>query len=58
LFAPDGGQLLAVYESGAGYRRDIRPQSLARQASRGAERRLTRAEWSEFLPGRGYDPAC
>jgi hypothetical protein len=51
-------RLLAVYESGEGYRWDIRPQSLARQACRVAERRLTRAEWAEFLPGRDYDPAC
>jgi len=23
-----------------------------------AGRRLTRAEWSDFLPGRPHDPAC
>jgi hypothetical protein len=23
-----------------------------------AGRRLTEAEWAEFLPGRDYDPAC
>ena len=34
------------------------PQSLARQACEVAGRRLTRAEWEEFLPGRDYDPAC
>ena len=40
------------------YRWDIRPESLARHACQVAGRRLTRAEWQEFLPGRDYDPAC
>ena len=58
LFTPDGSQLLAIYESGHAYRWDIRPGSLARQACRVAERRLTRSEWKEILPSREYDPAC
>jgi hypothetical protein len=37
---------------------DIRSSSLVRQACRVAGRRLTRAEWAEFLPGRAYAPAC
>ena len=32
--------------------------SLIRQACGIAGRTLTRAEWDEFLPGRGYEPAC
>ena len=34
------------------------PAVAAAQACRVAGRRLTRAEWDEFLPGREYDPAC
>jgi WD40 repeat protein len=57
-FTPDGTSLIASYESGRAYRWDIRPESLARHACQVAGRRLTRAEWAEFLPGRDYDPAC
>jgi WD40 repeat protein len=57
-FTPDGSGLIASYNTGLAYRWDIRPESLARQACEVASRRLTRAEWEEFLPGRDYDPAC
>jgi WD40 repeat protein len=57
-FAPDGSHLVATYASGRAYVWDIRSSSLVRQACRVAGRRLTRAEWAEFLPGRAYDPAC
>jgi WD40 repeat protein len=57
-FTPNGGALIASYDTGRAYRWDIRPEALARQACRVAGRRLTRAEWTEFLPGRDYDPAC
>jgi WD40 repeat protein len=58
LFTPNGTRLIAAYESGEAYRWDIRPESLVRQACRVAGRRLTHAEWTEFLPRRDYDPAC
>jgi WD40 repeat protein len=58
LFTPDGSALIAAYASGRAYRWDIRTASLIRQACRVAGRRLTQAEWEEFLPGRDYDPAC
>ena len=51
-------RLVATYASGRAYVWDIRPASLVRQACRVAGRRLTRAEWAEFLPGRAYEPAC
>ena len=57
-FTTDGTHLLAAYETGDAYLWDIRPESLVRQACRAAGRRLTRAEWDEFLPGRDYEPAC
>jgi len=58
IFTPDGAHLIAAYQNGRAYRWDIRPASLIRQACAVAGRRLTRAEWDEFLPGRGYEPAC
>jgi WD40 repeat protein len=57
-FTPNGTRLIASYESGRAYLWDIRPESLARHACQVAGRRLTREEWSEFLPSRDYDPAC
>jgi WD40 repeat protein len=57
-FTRDGAYLIASYDTGDAYRWDIRPASLVRHACRLAGRRLTRAEWAEFLPGRSYDPAC
>ena len=57
-FTVDGTQLIASYDSGRAYRWDIRPESLARHACQVAGRRLTRAEWTQFLPGRPYEPAC
>ena len=57
-FTPDGAALIASYDTGRAYRWDIRPESLVRHACQVAGRRLTRAEWTEFLPARDYDPAC
>jgi len=57
-FTPDGGHLVAAYDTGRAYLWDIRPASLAEHACDVAGRRLTRAEWEAFLPGRDYDPAC
>ena len=58
IFTPDDTHLIAAYQNGRAYRWDIRPASLVRQACEVAGRRLTRAEWHEFLPGRAYAPAC
>ena len=58
IFTPDGTHLIAAHDNGRAYRWDIRPASLVRQACEVAGRRLTRAEWDEFLPGRPYEPAC
>jgi WD40 repeat protein len=57
-FTTAGTGLIAAYDTGLAYRWDLRPESLARHACQVAGRRLTRAEWEEFLPGREYDPAC
>ncbi len=58
LLTPDGNSVIAGYDTGQAYRWDIRPESLVRQACMVAGRPLTRAEWTEFLPGREYQPAC
>jgi WD40 repeat protein len=57
-FTPDGTHLVAAYDTGRAYLWDIRPSALAAHACQVAGRRLTRAEWAEFLPGRPYAPAC
>ena len=57
-FTPDGTHLVAAYDTGRAYIWDIRPGALAQHACEVAGRRLTRAEWQQFLPGRPYTPAC
>ena len=57
-FTADGKHLIASYETGRAYHWDIRPKSLARHACQVAGRRLTRAQWAQFLPDRPYEPAC
>ena len=57
-FTPDGTRLIASYGNGDAQLWDLRPESLIRHACRIAGRRLTPAEWQEFLPGRSYEPAC
>jgi hypothetical protein len=58
IFTPDWRHLIATQDNARAYRRDIRPQSLVREACDVAGRRLTRTEWNEFLPGWTYQPAC
>jgi WD40 repeat protein len=58
MFTPGGTHLIAAQANGRAFRWDIRPASLIRHACSVAGRRLTRAEWKAFLPGRDYDPAC
>jgi WD40 repeat protein len=57
-FTPEGTRLIASYDTGDAYLWDIRLETLVRHACRTAGRRLTRAEWAQFLPDRSYDPAC
>jgi WD40 repeat protein/DNA-binding SARP family transcriptional activator len=58
IFTPGGTHLIAAQDNGRAFRWDIRPASHIRHACAVAGRRLTRAEWQAFLPGRDYDPAC
>jgi WD40 repeat protein len=57
-FVDGGTHLVTVYDNGAGYLWDVRPQSWARRACEVAGRTLTRAEWHDVLPERHYAPAC
>jgi WD40 repeat protein/DNA-binding SARP family transcriptional activator len=57
-FTPDGAYLFAITNAGRGYRWDVRWPSLVRHACAVAGRPLTRAEWDQALPSRGYAPAC
>jgi len=58
FFTPDGTRLVAASDTGRAYLWDLQPGSLVDMACRVAGRRLTRAEWKQFLPGRDYSPAC
>jgi WD40 repeat protein len=57
-FSRDGSHVVSVYADGKGIDWDIRPSSWVRVACSIAGRTLTRDEWAQYLPGRGYDPAC
>lgn len=57
-FTPDGSKLIVVWDNGHG---DVWPTSVRaweQHACFVAGRRLTREEWSRFVGGRMYDPAC
>jgi WD40 repeat protein len=56
--SPDGRRLLETHGNGEGAVWDIDPESWKRRACLLANRRLTRAEWEKYLPGRSYAPAC
>jgi len=57
-FATDGRQLFVLRDSGDAERWEVDPDAWSEQACRVADRELTRAEWSEFVPEQGYRPVC
>ena len=57
-FSPDGTHVVAVGAEGHAIDWDIRPISWERAACSIAGRTLTKDEWAQYLPGRGYAPAC
>ena len=57
-FTPDGERLFVVYSTGEGYRWDVEASVWQKQACLVAGRNLSREEWEQFLPARGYDPSC
>jgi WD40 repeat protein len=56
--SPDGSRAYVAYGSGRGFDWAIDPAIWARDACAIAGRTLTQAEWSQYLPGRPYAPAC
>jgi WD40 repeat protein len=57
-FSRSGSYLFAIPSVGAGVRWDVRPEAWKRHACLVGGRDLTRTEWREALPGRGYRPVC
>jgi DNA-binding SARP family transcriptional activator/WD40 repeat protein len=57
-FTPSGDRIVTVYASGQAFSYDLRARSWERRACAVAGRSLTRAEWSQYLPGRPFRPAC
>ena len=57
-FSPDGSHVVAVYARRQRDRLGHPSGSWERQACAVAGRTLTKDEWAQYLPGRGYHPAC
>jgi WD40 repeat protein len=57
-FDPNGNQLVTLYEDGTGVVWDVDPDHWKQRACSVAGRSLTREQWEELLPRRGYQPAC
>jgi WD40 repeat protein len=57
-FDPGGNHLVTLYEDGTGVVWDVDPDHWKQRACSVAGRSLTREEWEELLPRRGYQPAC
>ena len=57
-FFPDGKKVVAVFNSGTGIVWNVDPAAWKAQACRAAHRNLTRTEWRDFLPQRGYRAVC
>jgi WD40 repeat protein/DNA-binding SARP family transcriptional activator len=57
-FDPTGHTLVTAFEDGTVLLWAVDPTSWPRRACALAGRRLTKQEWSDFLPGRPYKPSC
>jgi WD40 repeat protein len=57
-FFPDGIHVLGVFGDGTGVVWNVDPSAWEAQACAVARRPLTRAEWTDFLGGRAYEPPC
>jgi WD40 repeat protein len=57
-FFPDGKHVLGVFGSGTGVVWSVDPATWKAKACSVANRELTRAEWAQFLPDRGYRSVC
>jgi WD40 repeat protein/DNA-binding SARP family transcriptional activator len=57
-FTPDGSRLLIVWDDGHAVLWPTTPRAWEQHACFVAGRRLTHEEWSRFVGGRAYRPAC
>ena len=57
-YFPDGRHVVSVDDSGLGVVWDVSPADWESAACRIANRNVTRAEWHDFLPDRGYRRIC
>ena len=57
-FTSDGKHVIAAFWSGTGIDWNVDPAAWETQACRIAHRNLTRGEWHDSLPGRGYRRVC
>jgi WD40 repeat protein len=57
-FSPDGRRLVTIHADGRGLVWDVTRSGWLAHACEVAGRGLTRAEWTQLVPGRPYDPAC
>ncbi|MBA3428766.1 MAG: winged helix-turn-helix domain-containing protein [Actinobacteria bacterium] len=57
-FFPDGRRVIAVFRSGTGVLWNVDAAAWIDRACRVAHRNLTRTEWRNFLPERGYGRVC
>jgi WD40 repeat protein/DNA-binding SARP family transcriptional activator len=55
---PDGRRAISVFSDGTGVIWNLDPAAWQAHACRLAHRQLTRAEWHELLPERGYRRVC
>ncbi len=54
----DARRVIEIYQDGQGFDWSSDPEDWATRACAEAGRTLTRAEWTQYLPGRPYAPAC
>ena len=58
IASPDGTRILTGSNNGVASVWDFDPQRWEATACRLAGRNLTRAEWTQYLPGRTYHVSC
>jgi WD40 repeat protein/DNA-binding SARP family transcriptional activator len=58
LFTPDGGSVVVISDTGAGWVWDVDPSDWLARACQVAGRSLTHVEWRDFLPDRPYHATC
>ena len=57
-FTPDGGSVVVISDTGAGWVWDVDQSDWLARACQVAGRNLTPQEWQEFLPDRTYHATC